>query len=144
VPDVAAGIQNLAIGQEAVPYLVATTAPWAPDKRGRGAPGLSLGVIRPSGSGYQLLAGLSYNLSPNVQLVADGITGPESYRTVGVIANLSKEVTLNLAYAKPNDSRKNPDGFIFNLAYTVHLKGGGQSQGGPSEKNPTPGGSGRG
>ena len=142
IPDVAAGMQNLAFGQAAVPYLVATTAPWAPDARGRGAPGLTLGVIRPSGSGYQLLAGLSYNLSANLQLVADGITGPESYRTVGVIASLSKEVTLNLAYAQPNDRARNPRGFIVNLAYTLHLKGHSPQQGGPSEKNPTPGGAG--
>jgi len=143
VPDVALGIENLAVGQEAVPYLVATTVPWAPDARGRGAPGLSLGVIRPGGSGCQLLAGLSYNLSANLQLVADGITGPESYRTVGVIASLSRAITLNLAYAGPNDREKNRDGFIFNLAYTVHLKGG-KRQGGPNEKNPSPGGAGHG
>jgi hypothetical protein len=141
IPDVAAGIQNIAANQKAAPYVVATTAPWAPDAHGRGAPGLSLGVIRPSGgSAYQLLAGLSYNLSSNFQLVADGITGPENYRTVGFIVNLSKVVTLNLAYAQPNDGAKNAAGFIFNLAYTLHLKGGGRSEERPSEKHPASGG----
>jgi hypothetical protein len=35
--------------------------------------------------------------------------------------------------------RHMPDGFVLNLAYTVHLKGGKQ-QGGASDKNPVPGG----
>lgn len=136
LPDLAAGLQNLGHRQKAVPYLVATTAP--------SKVGLSLGIIRPSsGSAYRGMIGVSYNVTPNFQVVVDDITGRDNSRTFGFIANLSKLVTLNLAYARPHGG-PNADGFIFNLAYTLHLKGGGE-QGGTKEKNqaPAPGGSGR-
>jgi hypothetical protein len=129
-PDVAAGLLNLAPHQKTIPYLVATTAPRAI--------GYSLGVTRTGSGGYQLMGGLSYNLTPNFEIVFDGITGGESYRTLGFIANLSKSLTLNLAYARTNQARENPSGYVLNLAYTVHLKGGKQ-QGGTSDKNPAPG-----
>jgi hypothetical protein len=132
-PDIAAGLQNLAPHQKTLPYLVVTTAPRAI--------GYSLGVTRTSSGGYQLMGGLSYSLNPNFQFVFDGITGGESYRTLGCIANVSKNLTLNLAYTRPNELKQNPAGFVVNLAYTLHIKGG-KTQGGAPEKNPAPAGGG--
>ena len=61
-PDIACGLTNLATGQKAVPYLVATTQPRAT--------GLSLGLIRPSGGdAYYGMGGVSYNVSPTLQFV---------------------------------------------------------------------------
>lgn len=133
-PDVAAGLQNLAPHQKTIPYLVVTTAPRAL--------GYSLGVTRSGSGGYQLMGGVSYNLNAALQLVFDGITGGESYRTVGFIASLSRNMTLNLAYARPNDPRQNRTGFVLNLAYTIHFKGGGPHPG-TADKNPSPSPGGR-
>lgn len=133
-PDIACGLTNLATGQKAAPYLVATTQPRAT--------GVSLGLIRPSsGDAYYGMGGLSYNVSPTLQLVADYIAGQANYGTVGVIDNLSKTLTLNVAYAQPNTAGDglNPRGYIVNLSYVFHLKGGTRAQAGTSNKNPTAG-----
>ncbi len=135
LPDVAVGMTNLATGQKAAPYAVATTQP--------SAFGVSLGVIRPGGSGYEGMAGLAYNVTPTVQIIGDEIGGAQNYGTLGVIAALSKTITLNVAYARPNGAG-NPQGYVVNLAYTFHLKGGGGGQSGTQSKNPTAGGGGHG
>jgi hypothetical protein len=67
VPDIVRGILNVATGQRTVPYLVATTQPRSL--------GISIGVIRPASNGYEGMAGLSYNVSANAQIVADIIRG---------------------------------------------------------------------
>jgi hypothetical protein len=139
LPDMACGLTNIATGQKAVPYAVATTQPRAT--------GLSVGLIRPSGGGaYYGLGGVSYNVTPTLQLVADEIGGRSSYGTLGVITSLTKTITLNLAYARPNAARSsgdaNPRGFVFNLAYTFHLKGGSRGQDKTTNKNPASGASG--
>lgn len=132
LPDVACGILNVAPGQKAVPYLVATSAPRAW--------GFSLGVIRPSGgTAFRGLVGLSYGITPALQVVSDFINGRENYATLGGIYALSKTVTVNLAYALPNDGARNPHGYVLDVAYTFHLKGGGHPQGGPENRNPAPG-----
>ena len=129
LPDVSLGMTNVATGQKAVPYAVATTQP--------SATGLSLGVIRPGGSGYEGMAGVSYNVTPTIEFVGDLIGGRQNYGTLGVIASLTKTVTLNVAYAGPNDGGLNPRGYVVNLAYTFHLKGGNGGQASPQNKNPT-------
>lgn len=130
LPDIAVGLTNIATGQQAVPYAVATTQP--------SALGVSLGLIRPAGEGggYEGMAGLAYSVTPTVQIVSDEIGGRQNYGTLGVIAALSKTLTVNAAFARPNSAGE-PRGYILNLAYTFHLKGGGSS--GPP-KNPTAGG----
>ena len=112
-PEVSLGIQNIASGQKAVPYLVATTQ--------TGATGITLGSIR-SGSGYQGMWGLTYHLSPFVQAVIDRIGGPSGHGTLGLIWTLSPELSVNLAYSHPNHSESGPRGFVANIAYVLRLK----------------------
>lgn len=133
LPDIAVGFVNLATGQKAVPYAVATTQPKAT--------GVSLGIIRPAGDGYDGMAGISYNVTPTLEIITDYIGGRQSYGTLGFIDSLTKTITLNVAYAQPN-SGDSPRGYIFNLAYTFHLKGGGNSSGQP--QNPAAGSGGAG
>ena len=142
LPDIACGIVNVATGQRATPYVVATTQP--------GALGLSLGMIRPTAGGFVGMGGLAYNASPTVQVVTDYVSGHDSYSTLGVIAAVTKNISVNLAYARPNrggtiDS-PNPKGYVFNLAYVFHLKGGDKAggSGGGGNKNPSAGGAGGG
>ena len=141
VPDIAAGLQNVATGQKAVPYLVATTQPRAT--------GFSLGAIRSGGGAYYALGGISYNLSPTVEIVADYIGGRASYGTLGVIASINKNISLNVAYAQPNTAGDplgdglNPRGYVVNLSYVFHLKNQHGSQTG-SAKNPAAGAGGAG
>ena len=136
LPDIAGGLQNVATGQKAVPYLVATTQPRAT--------GFSLGLIRPGGGSYYAMGGISYNVTPAVQIVADEIGGRANYGTLGVIATVTKNVTLNVAYARPNTAGDplgdgaNPRGYVINLSYVFHLKGGDHGASGGS-KNPTAG-----
>lgn len=133
LPDIALGMTNVATGQQAVPYAVATTQP--------GATGLSLGLIRPSGGhAYDGMAGVSYNITPTVELVADDIGGRDNYATFGVIANVTKTISLNVAYSQPcsSDGGANLKGYIVNLAYTFHLKGGGGAAS-TQNKNPAAG-----
>lgn len=130
LPDIAFGMVNVATGQRAVPYAVATTQP--------SALGVSLGVIRPSGSGYEGMGGLAYSVTPTVRIAADEIGGAQNYGTLGVIAGLTKTLTLNVAYARPNGAG-DPQGYVVNLAYTLHLKGSGKSQDGTQNANPTAG-----
>ena len=139
LPDIACGLTNLATGQKAAPYLVATTQPRAT--------GLSVGLIRPSGGdAYYGMGGLSYNVSPTFQLVADYIGGQANYGTVGVIDSLTKTLTVNVAYAQPNTAGDaagdglNPRGYLVNLSYVFHLKGGNKAPPGTSNKNPAAGG----
>ncbi len=143
LPDIAAGLTNVATGQKAIPYLVATTQPRAT--------GFSTGIIRPNGGqAYYDMLGISYNVTPMVQIVSDYIGGKANYGTLGIIANVTKTLTLNVAYAQPNtwgnkSAGPNPRGYLFNLAYTFHLKGGEQAaQRGAENKNPTAAGSGQG
>ncbi len=136
LPDIACGLQNVATGQKSVPYLVATTQPRAT--------GFSLGLIRPGGGAYYAMGGISYNVTPDVQIVTDYIGGQVNYGTLGIIATVTKNVTLNVAYARPNSAGdalregENPRGYVVNLSYVFHLKGGGRGQSGGS-KNPTAG-----
>lgn len=140
LPDIAAGMTNIATGQKSVPYVVATTQP--------SATGISLGIIRPNGSGYEGMAGLSYNVTPTMEVVADEIGGSASYGTLGVIASLTKTISLNIAYAQPNAASTaagpNPRGYVFNLAYVFHLKGGNKAAANTQNKNPSAGGGGAG
>ena len=143
LPDIACGLTNVATGQKAAPYLVATTQPRAT--------GLSLGLIRPSGGdAYYGMGGVSYNVSPTFQFVADVIGGKANYGTVGVIDSLTRTLSLNVAYARPNTAGDaaggglNPRGYIVNLSYVFHLKGGGRAQAGTSNKNPAAGAGGGG
>jgi hypothetical protein len=136
MPDMACGLTNLATGQKAVPYIVATTQPKAT--------GFTLGSIRPTGGdAYYGLAGVSYNITPDFP-ASRRRDRRASYGTLGVIASLTKTITLNVAYAQPNtgssDGGTNPHGYVFNLAYTFHLKGGSKGQDKPQNKNPTAGG----
>jgi len=123
LPDVAAGIENIGTWQRAVPYMVATTQPQSL--------GFSLGVIRPVLNGYEAMGGISYNVSPTFQVVADTIRGWSNYTTLGVIDNVTPSIQANLAYAAPNQSMggQNPNGYIFNVTYLFHIKGGGVSHG---------------
>jgi len=130
IPDIAIGLTNLATGQKAVPYAVATTQPRAV--------GISLGMTRPnSGNAADGMAGISYNVTPRIEVVGDYIGGRESYGTLGIIANVTDKFSVNVAFARPNSSHAdeggtNPNGYIVNLAYTFHLKGGSRSQAAPS------------
>lgn len=139
LPDIAFGVTNVATGQQAIPYVVATTQPKAL--------GLSLGLIRPAGgNAYDGMAGVSYNVTPAVQIVADDIGGRDNYATIGVIAEVTKTISVNVAYAAPYSSNDgaNPRGYIFNIDYTFHLKGGGESDGSSGNKNSTSGAGGGG
>jgi hypothetical protein len=136
LPDVACGVINIASHEKALPYLVATTQP--------GNLGISLGLTGTNTTrGLAGMGGLAYNLSPNVQIVADIIGGRENYGTVGIIAALTKTTTLNVAYTHPNSSAiggsSGQQGFIVNLAYTFHaLHSHHASSGdGSGDKNPT-------
>ncbi len=138
LPDVAVGVQNIAVGYKAVPYLVATTQPRAT--------GFSLGVIRPAAS-YEVMGGISYNLTPRFEIVTDAIGGHADYATLGFIDSLSPTLTLNVAYARPNspDNGTNPCGYVVNFAYVFHLKGGARASGSPpSQAKPTSGAGGTG
>ena len=113
LPDIAVGMTNVASGQRAVPYAVATTQPRAT--------GMSLGSIRSTTShAYEGMAGVSYNVTPTLQVVSDYIEGGDAYGTVGIIANLTPAITVNAAYCRPNSS-DSPRGYAFNIAYTFHL-----------------------
>jgi len=79
---IACGLQNVATKQKAVPYLIATTQPRAT--------GYSLGAIRPNGGAFYGIAGLSYNVTPTVQIVTDMIGGRSNYGTLGIIATVTK------------------------------------------------------
>lgn len=135
LPDIAFGMTNVATGQKAAPYAVATTQPRAT--------GVSLGLIRPSGSGWEGMGGISYNLTPTVEIVGDYIGGAQNYGTLGVIASLTKTVSLNVAYAQPNGAG-NPRGYVLNLSYTFHLKGGSKAQDSTQNANPAAGAGGQG
>ena len=141
LPDMAAGLQNVATGQKAVPYLVATTQPRAT--------GFTLGLIRPGGGAYYSLGGISYNVTPAVEIVADYIGGRASYSTLGFIASINKNISLNIAYAQPNSAGDalsdgtNPRGYVVNLSYVFHLKGQRASKPGTG-KNPAAGAGGAG
>ena len=135
LPDMAFGLANLATGQKAIPYFVATTQPRAT--------GFSLGAIRPNNGGaYYGMAGISYSVTPTIQIVGDEIGGRADYSTIGVIASLTRTVSLNVAYAQPNTAGSAADGFVprgyvVNLAYTFHLKG--SEKGGSGAGQPKPG-----
>jgi hypothetical protein len=88
------------------------------------------------------MAGLSYNVSPTIEVVGDEISGSENYGTLGIIASLTKTVALNVAYAQPNRADDNPRGYVFNSAYTFHLKGGARAANdtGPASHHPSGGG----
>ena len=140
LPDIAVGMTNIARHQRADPYLVATTQP--------GALGFSLGVTRPTAGGFVGMGGVAYNLNPNVQLVADYVDGPSAYSTYGVIAAVTKTISVNVAYARPNAGggiagagvSGTPEGFVVNISYVFHALHGrnGGDSGGP--KNSTAGG----
>jgi len=57
---------------------------------------------------------------------------------------ITKTLTLNVAYARPNDAGTNPRGYVVNLAYTFHLKGGSKAQDYTQNTNPTAGAGGQG
>lgn len=137
LPDIAVGLENVATGQQAVPYAVATTQPRAL--------GVSAGIIRPNvGDAYYGMGGLSYNITPNIQLVTDYIGGRADYTTYGFIATVAKNITVNAAYAQPNSAGNasngtlNNRGYILNVAYTFHLRGGGSAAPSIQNSNPTP------
>ena len=138
LPDIACGMVNIATGQRATPYVVATTQP--------GSLGLSLGMTRPTAGGFVGMGGLAYSVSPKVQVVTDYVSGHDSYSTLGVIAAVTKSISVNLAYARPNSGgtvdAPNPKGYVFNLSYVFHLKGGGKTGEGGANKNPSAGGGG--
>lgn len=113
LPDVACGIENIAGGRQTDLYVVGTTQP--------GIIGVSLGLLRPSDSrGIVGMGGIVYNATPKLQLVADVIGGKGNYSTLGVVAEVNENVSVNLAYTNPNGG-DNPHGFVLNIAYTFHV-----------------------
>lgn len=121
LPDVAVGFENLATHRQTEPYLVATTQP--------SLFGFSLGAIRPAGQTFEGMGGVSYNASKTLQIVADTITGRSNFTTLGVIDNVTPMIQVNVAYAQPNSGEAGGPGYIFNVTYIFHLKGGGISHG---------------
>ena len=113
LPDVAIGVQNVATGHEAVPYAVATTQP--------AKIGVSVGVIQPVSQPCQVMGGISYTWTDQLQIVADAIAGSSNYSTLGVIANITPSLQFNVAYASPNGKSAGPQGCILNLTYIFHL-----------------------
>lgn len=121
LPDIAAGFENLASHRSTEPYIVATTQPKLF--------GFSVGGITPAGQSSQWMGGVSYNATKNLQIVADAIGGGSNFTTVGVIDNITPLIQLNVAYAQPNSAAAGGPGYIFNLTYIFHMKGGGISHG---------------
>ena len=130
-PAIAAGVQSVVRGTRSQPYVVATGQ--------LKAVGLSLGALRPGpGSRFYGMVGVSYNLTPAVQLTADEIGDRANYGTVGVIAALGPRLSLTVAYAKPNTGVSpgpanlpgtpvtaglvNPRGYFVDLAYAFQFR----------------------
>ena len=148
LPDVAAGMTNIARHQRADPYLVATTQP--------GAIGVSLGLTRPTAGGFVGMGGVAYNLNPNAQFVADYVDGRGAYTTVGVIDAITPtdqrqfcvcapELRAGDCAASARSGSADRDSSL-NLAYVFHARHGKDSVvacgGGGGSKNPTAAGAG--
>jgi len=87
-PAVAVGVQNLADGESAQPYVVL-----AKDTAGAR---LYLGVIRLDGD-IEIMAGVECGLSEPVTLMVDHVTGEESASGVGLGVDLTEGLSLCLS-----------------------------------------------